>query len=465
MKIEGRGRAIRLSRCIFVAMNTRLIRNALLINEGQEFIADVLIENGRISRIEKGGIHNWNGDAIDATGLWLIPGAIDDQVHFREPGLTHKADIASESRAAAAGGVTSFMEMPNVKPPSVSIELLEEKYAIAARNATVNYSFYMGTTNENYDELMRVNPETVCGIKIFMGSSTGNMLVDNHGVLERIFSHTPMLISTHCEDEARILQRTAEWTARYGEDIPWEAHAEIRDAEACHLSSLFAVELARKHKTRLNVLHITTAIETALFGNTLPLDQKHITSEVCVHHLWFNSADYARHGADIKCNPAIKHRSDQEALWTALLDDRLDIIATDHAPHTREEKNGKYTQAPSGLPLIQHPVLMMFEASREGRISREKVVEKMCHNPAVSFRVRERGFIREGYWADLVLIDPNAATEVTRESLLYKCGWSPLEGTRFSHRIHSTFVNGVPVWQDGAITGEKGGMRLGFEAR
>ncbi|MEN9511263.1 MAG: hypothetical protein RLZZ370_1082 [Bacteroidota bacterium] len=446
----------------FVDMELLLIRNALVINEGREFMADVLCENGFIARIAPEGISGYQGPEIDATGKWLLPGVIDDQVHFREPGLTHKADIASESAAAAAGGVTTFMEMPNVKPPSTTIELLEEKYAIAARTATVNYSFFMGTTNENFEELMKVDPANICGIKIFMGSSTGNMLVDNMEVLERIFAHTPMLIATHCEDEARIRARTAEWVEKYGEEIPWEEHARIRDEEACLLSSRLAVQLAEKHRTRLHVLHISTAIETSLFRNDIPLSEKLITSEACVHHLHFSAADYAQLGAQIKCNPAIKDETNRAGVWKALLDDRIDIIATDHAPHTLEEKAQPYLQSPSGLPLVQHSLLLMLEHAAQGHISRTRLVEKMCHSPALCFRVKQRGFIRPGYYADLVLVDPQAQTVVNKQQLLYKCGWSPFEGHTFQHAISHTIVNGKIVWQQGKLTGVKAGARVQF---
>lgn len=437
------------------------MKNATVVNEGVSFVADVLISGERIEKIEKNGISVQNATEIDATGKWLIPGVIDDQVHFREPGLTHKADIATESLAALAGGTTSFMEMPNVNPQTTSIAKLEEKFLIGKAKSHVNYSFFLGATNHNLDELKQINSETTCGVKIFMGSSTGDMLVDDDHVLSQIFANVPSLIATHCESEERVRQRIAAAIEQYGEDIPADQHPVIRDEEACWLSSSDAVQLAKKYNTRLHILHITTEKELDLFVNTLPLNQKRITSEVCVHHLHFTADDYKTLGHLIKCNPAIKAAYNRDALWNALLDDRLDIIATDHAPHTWEEKSNVYTKSPAGLPLVQHSTQLMLNYVKQGKLSIEKMVEKMCHAPAVCFRVKERGFIREGYYADLVLIDPQGETTVTKESLLYKCGWSPLEGAVFHTRIEKVFVNGTMSWNNG-FTGQLNTKRLEF---
>lgn len=445
-------------------MNKTLLKNALIINEGRRFESDVLIANGRIEKIAV-GIVAPDAQISDVSGLWLLPGVIDDQVHFREPGLTHKADIGSESRAAVAGGVTSFMEMPNTNPPALTQELLEDKYQIAARTSPANYSFYMGCSNNNLEEVLKTDPRWVCGVKIFMGSSTGNMLVDNQHTLEEVFSRCPMLIALHCEDEETIKRNTALAIEKYGDDIPMELHPEIRSREACYLSSSKAVELATKFGTRIHVLHLTTAGELDLFRNDIPLREKKITAEVCVHHLSFTSEDYATQGSLIKCNPAIKLPSDQEALWKALADNRLDVVATDHAPHTKEEKSNTYLKAPSGLPLIQHTLQLMLEHAANGRISVERVVEKMSHAPAELFRIKERGYIREGYWADMVLVDPKSAYTVSPENILYKCGWSPMEGTTFRHRIHQTWVSGQCVYKDGLVQDGAHGMRLEFEPR
>ncbi len=437
-----------------------LIKNATLINEGKIFQADLLIENEFIARIEP--TIDANGvTVLDAQGKYLIPGAIDDQVHFREPGLTHKAEIATESLAALAGGTTSYMEMPNVIPQTTTIKHLEEKMAIGAARSYVNYSFFLGATNNNLDELRHINPSNTCGVKIFMGSSTGDMLVDDDLILENIFSQIPALIATHCEFEPRVKQRLEDAIKTYGDNIPPEMHPLIRDEEACFRSSSHAIELAKRYNTRLHVLHITTAAETNLFVNNIPLKDKRITSEVCVHHLHYTADDYARLGNQIKCNPAIKEGSNRDALWRALLDDRLDIIATDHAPHTWDEKQNLYPKSPSGLPLVQHSVLLMMEYAKKGAISYERVVEKMCHAPATCFRIKDRGYLREGYKADLVLIDPNKETMVTKADLFYKCGWSPLEGTRFTHSIDKVFVNGNLSW-DGKYTGLKKAQRLEF---
>jgi len=442
-------------------MKDLLIRNALVVNRHRVATGDILIHHGRIARIG-GQIDVPARQEIDARGCWVLPGIIDDQVHFREPGLTHKATIHSESRAAVMGGVTSFMEMPNVNPPSVTQERLAEKYAIGARTSLANYSFYMGVTNDNYDEVMRTDPSNVCGIKIFMGSSTGDMLVDNPGVLERLFAHSPMLIATHCEDEATVRHNMAAFQARLGDQLHARNHPEIRSVEACLLSSTFAVALAKKHGTRLHVLHISTADELALFDNTLPLAEKHITAEVCVHHLFFSAADYERLGNLIKCNPAIKSAAHRDALLPALLDGRLDVVATDHAPHTLAEKNQPYAAAPSGLPLVQHTLNLMLDFYHRGDISIETIVDKMCHAPAVAFQVAERGFVDEGAWADLCIVDPHAEWTVSKDNLAYLCGWSPLEGHRFKGRVVSTIVSGHLAWHEGRLDEGKMGERLGF---
>lgn len=436
-----------------------LIKNARLVNEGEVTEADLLIKDRRIDKIASSISAPPNAQVIDAAERYLMPGAIDDQVHFREPGLTHKASIGTESAAAVAGGVTSYMEMPNTNPPAVTIELLEKKFDIAAQHSLANYSFFMGVTNDNADEVLRCNDlqDRIGAIKIFMGSSTGNMLVDNYVTLDRLFRETELIIATHCEDEAII----AAQREKYPHPEHARMHPVIRNREACFSSSFSAVQLAKQHNTRLHVFHITTADELRLFSNMLPLAQKRITSEVCVHHLSLNASDYETLGNKIKCNPAIKDASDQEALWEALLDDRLDVIATDHAPHTLEEKGLPYQQAPAGLPLVQHPVLLMLEHVRAGRLPIPKMVQKMCHAPAVLFRIPERGFLREGYYADLVLIG-NEPYTVSKENILYKCGWSPFEGTTFSHRIDCTWVNGELVYADGKINDGSRGDRLVF---
>lgn len=439
-----------------------LLRGATLVNEGKEFVADVLIEGKRISKIAPSISVDGLVKEINCEGLHLLPGCIDDQVHFREPGLTHKANIQSESRAAVAGGITSFMEMPNTVPNTLTQELLEAKYQRASEVSPANYSFFMGASNDNYDEVMRTNIQDVCGVKIFMGSSTGNMLVDNTNTLEHLFANVPMLIATHCEDEATIRHNLELYKEKYGEDIPMSAHPLIRNAEACYLSSSKAVELAKKNNTRLHILHISTGIETELFRNDIPLEQKRITAEACVHHLWFSDADYESKGAWIKWNPAVKTAADREQIWQALLDNRIDVIATDHAPHTIEEKQQKYLQAPSGGPLVQHALLAMLEASAMGKIPLVRVAEKMAHAVATCFQIKDRGFIREGYFADLVLVDLKKMTSVTKESLFYQCGWSPFEGTKFSSSIEKTFVNGEIVYENGQLTGVQSGERLAF---
>ncbi|SFI84624.1 dihydroorotase [Kaistella treverensis] len=440
-----------------------LIKNAKIVNENQIFESDLLIENDLISKIEK-NISTENVDKIiDATGKYLLPGIIDDQVHFREPGLTWKGDIESESRAAIAGGITSFMEQPNTVPNAVTQELLEKKYEIAAKKSFANYSFMMGGTNDNLEEVLKTNPRNVAGIKLFLGSSTGNMLVDNPETLEEIFSKTKMLIAVHCEDEATIRKNTAFYLEKFGDDIPMEFHHLIRSEEACYISSSKAVELAKKTGARLHLFHISTAKETELFRNDIPLKDKKITAEVCVHHLTFTNEDYTDKGTLIKWNPAVKTAQDRAGLWEALLDDRIDVIATDHAPHTWEEKQNVYTTAPSGGPLVQHSLNIMLENYKKGMISLEKLVEKMCHNPAILFEIEKRGFIREGYKADLVLVELNDSYTVSKENILYKCGWSPLEGTTFHSKITHTFVNGFLAFENGKISEEKHGERLLFD--
>lgn len=442
-------------------MSAILIKNATVINDGTRTVQDVLIRNGRIEQTGSNLTHRGAVQEIQAEGLYLLPGVIDDQVHFREPGLTHKATIATESAAAVAGGVTSFMDMPNTNPPALSLSLLEEKYNHASTVSLANYSFFMGTANDNADEVLRAAAQRkkVCGIKIFMGSSTGNMLVDNYITLGRIFSEADILIATHCEDE-RVISRNKQ---KYPEANQASFHPLIRDAEACFESSFSAVQLAKQHDTRLHILHISTARELQLFTNLFPLKEKRITAEVCVHHLHFTAEDYNRYGNLIQCNPAIKASENKEALWEALLDDRLDIIATDHAPHTLEEKQQPYPKAPSGIPLVQHSLLLMLQYVQEGRLSLEKVVEKMCHAPAQCFEIAGRGYIQEGYFADLVLVDLHDTTSVTKESILYQCGWSPFEGHRFPAVIRYTLVNGNIVYDNGVIRKAAPGMRLSFD--
>jgi dihydroorotase len=444
-------------------MSRILIKNVQIVNEGKITVSDVLIGDQRILKIGQGIDNKYNAREINGENKYLLPGVIDDQVHFREPGLTHKANIHSESMAAVAGGTTSFMEMPNTKPPALTQELLEDKYSIAANSAVANYSFFMGTSNENADEVLKTNDnkENVCGVKIFMGSSTGNMLVDNHLSLDRIFRESELLIATHCEDE-RIIKANLEKLRSTKSVLEASDHPIIRDAEACFESSLIAVQLAKRNNTRLHILHISTAKELQLFTNLIPLEEKRITSEVCVHHLHFTADDYATLGNKIKCNPAIKSKENKAALWEALLDDRLDIIATDHAPHAFEEKSGDYEHAHAGLPLVQHSLQLMLHQYKEGRISLEKLVEKMSHAPAKCFQIRERGFIREGYFADLVLVDLNQPYTVSKENILYKCGWSPLEGFSFPATIAMTFVNGYPVYENGRVDASYRGMRLQF---
>jgi dihydroorotase len=438
-----------------------LLKNGRLVNEGQQVIADGLIEGSFIKKIAA-SISDPTATVIDLEGKLLIPGMIDDQVHFREPGLTHKGNIYTESRAAVAGGITSFMEMPNTNPTATTQALLADKYAIAAKSSPANYSFFMGATNDNLEEVLKTNPKMVCGVKVFMGSSTGNMLVDNEKTLTGIFSQCPLLIATHCEDEGTVRKNLAAYQARYGDLMEMKYHPEIRNTEACYLSSSMAVELAKKYDTRLHVLHISTAKELSLFRNDIPLTEKRITAEACIHHLWFSDADYAEKGAFIKWNPAVKTQADQDALWVALNDNRIDILATDHAPHTIEEKSGSYFTAPSGGPLVQHAVLAILEKVKQGKITLERAVEKMSHAPAQCFKLEHRGYLREGYYADLVVVDEKKENTVTKESLLYKCGWSPFEGFTFSHAIDSTFVNGQLVYHQNKVIEGNNGMRMTF---
>jgi dihydroorotase len=430
-------------------MNKVLIKNAQIVNEGIIIKSDVLIENDLIVEIGN-SISVKKGDTkiIEANGKYLIPGLIDDQVHFREPGLTHKATIATESKAAVAGGITSFIEMPNTVPQATTIENLEEKFEIAKNTSWANYSFMFGGTNDNLEEILKVDEQKVAGLKLFLGSSTGNMLVDNPEVLENIFSKTNLLISVHCEDEKTIKNNLEKYLKEYGDDIPIEMHPKIRSAEACYLSSSKAIELAKKTGARLHVFHLSTEKETHLFSNKKPLAEKKITAEVCLHHLWFTQEDYKTKGTKIKWNPAVKSQKDKDGLWKALLDDRLDVIATDHAPHTLEEKRNGYNKAPSGGPLVQHALVALLEMYHRGKISLEKIVEKACHNPAILFQVKDRGYIREGYKADLVLIDLISPWTVNKENILYKCGWSPFEGTTFKSRVSHTFVNGTLTYEN-----------------
>ncbi|MBE8715491.1 dihydroorotase [Sphingobacterium hungaricum] len=442
-------------------MSTILIKNAQVVNENEIKNLDVFIKNGRIEKIEP-SIDATADQVIDATGLHLFPGLIDDQVHFREPGLTHKANIFSESRAAVAGGTTSFMEMPNTVPNALTQKLLQDKYDIAQDTSLANYSFFMGAGNDNLDEVLKTNPRDVCGIKIFMGSSTGNMLVDNEQALEAIFKNAPTLIATHCEDEATIQRNLAAYKEKYGDDVTIEMHPLIRSAEACYLSSSKAVELAKKNNTRLHILHISTGRETALFQNNIPLEQKRITSEACIHHLWFSDEDYKTKGNFIKWNPAVKTANDREQILEAVLDGHIDVIATDHAPHTFEEKSQPYLQAPSGGPLVQFALQALLDMVKQGKLTLEQVVQKTAHNTAICFQIEQRGFIREGYWADLVLVDLNKPFDVTKECILSKCGWSPFEGHQFSSTIEHTFVSGNLAYSDGKIIEVGTGHRLLF---
>jgi len=443
-------------------MKKTLIKDALVVNEGKIQSLDVRIENGKITSIRSELNLQEDETLIDASGKYLLPGLIDDQVHFREPGLTHKACIRTESRAAVAGGITSFIEMPNTNPQTTTIQALEDKFATAKKDSLANYSFMFGGTNDNFEEVARLDKTKVAGLKLFLGSSTGNMLVDDETVLRKIFSSTDLVISVHCEDEPTIKANLASHMAEYGEDIPIEKHPIIRSHEACYLSSSKAIALAKETGARLHVFHLSTAKETELFDNSIPLAEKKITAEVCVHHLWFTADDYAEKGTHIKWNPAVKNTEDCNALWKALNDDRIDVLATDHAPHTLAEKSNPYTSAPSGGPLVQHALLALLTAVRQGKISLEKLVQKACHNPAILFQVENRGYIKEGFQADLVLVDLEKKTTVTKDNLLYQCGWSPFEGTTFDASIEKTWVNGQLVYNQGEIIESGAGEQLTF---
>lgn len=444
-------------------MASTLIINANIVNEGKIIQSDVLIKNGRFEKIAPQINAVETDEVIDAAGNHLFPGLIDDQVHFREPGLTHKANIFTESRAAVAGGVTSFMEMPNTVPNALTQELLENKYEIARRTSIANYSFFMGASNDNIEEVLKTDAGKVCGIKVFMGSSTGNMLVDNEQTLTNIFSKVPMLIATHCEDEATIRTNTEKYKTLYGEDVPIKMHPLIRSEEACYLSSSLAVKLARQHGSRLHILHISTAKETALFDNSMPLEQKKITAEACVHHLWFSDEDYAKKGTLIKWNPAVKTSHDRAEILKAVLDDRIDVIATDHAPHTLDEKNNTYFAAPSGGPLVQHSLPALLDLHKQTKISLEQIAQKTAHNVATLFRITDRGYIREGYYADCVLVNLQKEYHVERSNILAKCGWSPFEGHTFPASVVATFVNGNKVYENGKIIEAALGDRLSFQ--
>ena len=446
-------------------MSSILIKNATIINEGRTFRGDLLIKDELIVSIGSPDQSEIRQDTkiIDAKGLLLIPGVIDDQVHFREPGLTHKGDIYSESRAAVAGGVTSFMDMPNTNPQTISIDVLNEKYLIGSESSFANYSFYLGATNTNLNEVLDVDPSSVCGIKLFMGSSTGNMLVDNETALRELFAKTALIVTAHCEDEPMIRKNSEIYRGKYGESVPVKMHSMIRSREACFKSSSHAVNLAREFNTRLHILHLSTADELKLFNNNLPLNEKRITGEVCVHHLWFDESSYDDLGTLIKWNPAIKTRFDRDALINGVKNNLIDIIATDHAPHTLAEKTNTYFKAPSGGPLIQHSLVIMLELWHRKVFSLEKIVEMMCHNPAILFNIRKRGFIREGYQADLCLVDPASPWRVSKDNLLYKCGWSPFEGVTFHSKVVKTIVNGTIVYNDGLINEDYRGQRLMFD--
>ncbi|TAI47948.1 dihydroorotase [Flagellimonas allohymeniacidonis] len=442
-------------------MSRILIKNAKVVNENNIIETDLLLDGDFIEKLDTDITHD-SAEVIDVQGDYVLPGIIDDQVHFREPGLTHKGNIESESRAALAGGITSFMEQPNTVPQTTTIEKLEAKFATAANTSWANYSFLFGGTNDNLEELKKLDKNACSGVKLFLGSSTGNMLVDDEAVLERIFSSTEMVISTHCEDEGTIRANLAKYKSEYGDDIPMRYHPIIRSEEACYLSSSKAIALAKKTGARLHVFHLSTGIETDLFTNTIPLEEKKITAEVCIHHLWFSDEDYDTKGALIKWNPAVKTSKDRDMLWEALLDDRIDVVATDHAPHTLQEKDNPYANCPSGGPLVQHALLAMLQKEQEGKISLEKVVEKMCHNPAKLFDLDRRGFIREGYYADLVQINRNSPSLVEKSNILYKCGWSPFEGVTFDSKVVRTFVNGHLAYDKGAFSEKRNARRLTF---
>ncbi|TDT41832.1 dihydroorotase [Maribacter spongiicola] len=442
-------------------MGKILLKNGTIVNEGIIQQSDILIVDDIIVKIAR-DISDTDAEVIDVTGQHILPGVIDDQVHFREPGLTHKGTIATESRAALAGGITTFMEQPNTTPQTTTIEKLEEKFALAANSAYANYSFLFGGTNDNLEELKKLDKNACSGIKLFLGSSTGNMLVDDEKVIESIFSNTEMVISAHCEDETTIRKNMAKYKAEYGDDIPIAMHPIIRSEEACYLSSSRAIALAKKTGARLHVFHLSTGKETDLFRNDIPLEEKKITAEVCIHHLWFSDADYAKKGTLIKWNPAVKTAKDRDMLWDALLDDRIDVIATDHAPHLLEEKDNVYTKAPSGGPLVQHALNAMLEKVKDGKISLEKMVQKMCHNPAILFQIEKRGYIREGYYADLVVADLNSPWTVTKENIAYKCKWSPFEDTTFSSKIVHTFINGHLGYSNGQFSEKRNAKRLTY---
>ena len=439
------------------------IKHAIVVNEGIALPLDVLIIDEKIAQVASHIETPDGATEIDGTGKILIPGLIDDQVHFREPGLTHKADIASESIAAIAGGITSFMEMPNTTPQAVTQELLEDKYKIASEKSVANYSFFMGATNDNFEEVAKTDPKNVCGVKVFMGSSTGNMLVDAKDTLDKIFSRTNLLIATHCESEEIIQANIEKFRDTYGEDVPMTCHPLIRSEEACYASSSMAVELAKKHKTRLHILHISTEKELSLFRNDIPLKEKRITAEACIHHLWFEDSSYETHGSKIKWNPAVKTKKDRDAILAAVIDGRIDVIATDHAPHTLAEKDQTYFKAPSGGPLVQHALLALLDLFHEEKITLEKIVEKACHAPADLFQVKDRGYIKEGYYADLVLVDLKKSYTVSKQNILYKCRWSPFEGHTFQSSVINTFVNGNLVYNRGKVDTEIKGMRLTFD--
>ena len=440
-----------------------LIKNATIVNEGKQFVGNVLIENQLIKQISVDPIKVEVDEVIEASSKLLIPGLIDDQVHFREPGLTHKAEIKTEARAAVAGGITTFMEMPNTVPNVLTQQLLQDKYDVAAETSVANYSFFMGASNDNIDEVLKTDPKNVCGVKVFMGSSTGNMLVDNKAVLEGLFKECEMLIATHCEDEETIRANTAKYKSEMGEDLPMRMHPVIRNEEACYKSSSMAVELATKYDTRLHILHISTAKETSLFRNDIPMNEKRITAEACIHHLWFSDADYDTFGSRIKWNPAVKSAADRDEIWRAVNDNRIDVIATDHAPHTIEEKAGTYFNAPSGGPLVQHALVAMLEMHKKGRISLENLVHKMCHAPADLFQVSKRGYIREGYFADLVLVDLNQEWTVSPNNILSKCKWSPFEGHTFEAKVDYTFVNGAIAYHNNQVNDTVRGQRITFD--
>ncbi len=443
------------------------INNAEIFNEGEQFTGSVLMAGGKISGVFREGESPdlpRSVKIIDAGGKWLFPGVIDDQVHFRDPGFPEKADFYSETRAAVAGGVTTVMDMPNTKPQTITQKALSDKFEMAAGKSLTNYSFYFGATNDNLDEILKVDPLKVCGIKVFMGSSTGNMLVDDPESLEKIFSKAPGLVAVHCEDEATIQKNTKRYREKYGEDMPIKYHPEIRSEEACYLSSSLAVKLAEKHHTRLHILHLSTAKELSLFDADIPLSDKRITGEVCVHHLWFDDSDYEKYGTRIKWNPAIKTSADRQGLLQGIIDNKIDVIATDHAPHTLQEKSNSYFKAPSGGPLIQHSLTAMLELAYQNKIDVHKVVEKMCHAPADLFRIQKRGYIRKGYWADLTLIDPEQTWEVSKENLYYKCGWSPFEEQTFHRKVISTFVNGRIVYDNGNFYESVKGKPLIFKS-